>query len=186
MKRIAILLALAALPLYGLLAQDSKEAARQEKKEQRKKEQQQLDSASYSKAVEALSAQTWVLEANTIRGKRGYVHQVSSILNFVMVENGKGTVQLASPRGAGYNGLGGITVEGNISAYQLDTDKRGNVNVRFFVMGVGINATILVTLYAYSNRAEATIEPNTWGRKITYSGNLLPFDDSAVYKGFAL
>lgn len=186
MKRIAILLALAALPFYGLMAQDSKETSRQEKKEQRKKEQQQIDSASYSKAVEALSAQSWVLEANTIRDKRGYIHQVSSMLNFVMVENEKGTVQLASPYKWGYNGLGGITVEGSISAYRLETDKKGNVSVSFYVMGVGINATITVTLYAHSNQAEATIEPNTWGRRITYSGNLFHFEDAGVYKGFSL
>jgi hypothetical protein len=186
MKRIATLLALVVLPVAGLLAQDIKELKHQEKKELRKKEQQQYDSTSYANAIEALSAQTWVLEAYMLRGKRGNTFQVNSTLNFVMVNKGKGTVQLGSPYRAGYNGLGGITVEGNISGYKLETDKHGNVSVRFMVVGIGINAEIFINLNVNSNRAEADISPNTWGRRITYIGNIIPLEDSNVFKGMPL
>jgi hypothetical protein len=186
MKRIATLLALVVLPVAGLLAQDFKELTPQERKELRKKEQQQLDSTSYANAVEALSAQTWVLEAYTIQGQRGNLYFVNSTTNFVMMDKDRATVQLASPYRAGYNGLGGITVEGSISGYKLETDKHGNVSVRFMVIGVGINAEIFITLDVNSNRGEAYISPNTWGRRITYRGNIVPLEDSSVYKAMPL
>lgn len=187
LKKIAATLAMVVLPTISLLAQeDFKELTPQERKELRKKEQQQLDSTSYAKAVEAISAQTWVLEANTIQGRRGNLYFVNSITNFVMLDKETATVQLASPYRAGYNGLGGITLEGRISGYKIETDKKGFVYVRFMVIGVGINAEIFVTLDPNSNVADAVISPNTWGRRITYRGNIVPLDDSSVYKAMPL
>ena len=186
MKRAFVVLAMVVLPIFSLLAQDFKELSRQEKREWRRKQQQAQDSAAYNHAVKALNTQDWVLEAYSIQGQRGNVYQVNSTTNFVMVNGNTGTVQLASPMGAGYNGLGGITVQGNISGYQLSTDKRGNVNVNFIVMGVGINATISITLFTGSNQAQAIVSSNTWGRQITYQGYLYLREDSNVFKGFAL
>lgn len=186
MKRALTVLALIILPVIGLLAQDFREMSRQEKRQVRKQIRAAADSASYQKAVEALNTQDWVLEANMIQGQRGNVFQVNSITNFVMVNGSTGTVQLASPVRAGYNGLGGITVQGNISGYQMSTDKHGNVNLNFNIIGVGINATIFVTLYNNSNQAQALVSSNTWGRQITYLGNIYLRQDSNVFKGFSL
>lgn len=187
LKKIAATLALVVLPTISLLAQEEfKELTPQELRELRKKEQQQLDSANYAKSVEALSAQTWVLEAYTIEGRRGNRYYVNSMLNFVMVEKETATLQLSSPLRAGYSALNSVTVEGRISGYKIETDKKGYVSVRFMVMGVGINAEIFVTLYPNSNRAEAMISPNTWGRRIAYHGFIVLPEDSAVFKGMPL
>lgn len=184
LKQLAATLALAVLPAISLLAQeDFRELTPQERRELRQKEQQQLYSASYAKAVEALSAQNWVLEAYTIQGQRGNLYHVNSTLNFVMVEDETATLQLSSPLRAGYSALNSVTVEGRIRDYQITTDKKGYVNVSFMVIGYAINADIRVSLYPNTNRAEASISPNTWGRRITYRGFIVPLEDSSVYKG---
>ena len=110
LKQLAATLALAVLPAISLLAQeDFRELTPQERRELRQKEQQ-LDSASYAKAVEALSAQNWVLEAYTIQGQLGNLYHVNSTLNFVMVEDETATLQLSSPLRAGYSALNSVTV----------------------------------------------------------------------------
>lgn len=184
MTRITKLLVLV-LPLIGLLAEPIQGQTRQDKKAQRKKEQQVFDSTSHANAIQALKDKQWVLEANNIQNSRGRMAFVNSNVNFVMVDNDEATVQLGSPYRAGYNGLGGITLEGRINSYKMETSKKGEITVRFFVLGSGINAEVVVRMFSTANVAEAEIMPNTWGRRITYRGVILPQEESNVFKGIA-
>lgn len=182
-----IVIICAILVLTGaLFAQGGPGLTRKERKEVRREQQRIVDSTFYAKALLGLNNHDWVLEANSIQSKRGMTYQVNGITNFVMVDKDRGTVQLASPVRAGYNGLGGITLDGNISSYKVSSDKKGNVSVEFYILGVGINATIFVSLYAGSNRAQVTVSSNSWGSRITYNGTIFLREESSVFKGFAL
>lgn len=186
MSRVIVMICAILFTSGGISAQDVDNLSKKEQKKLRKEQQRVEDSLVYDKSVRAINEKDWVLEAYSIQSKRGMTYQVTGNTNFVMIADTRGTVQLASPMRAGYNGLGGITVDGNISDYKVSSDKKGSLYVEFFILGVGINATVLVSLYPGSNRAQVTISSNTWGQRITYNGYIYPREESNVFKGFAL
>ena len=133
------------------LAQTSKEAraARREmlkkEREARKALEAQQDSIAYLKAVEAMKAGSFVLEANNVSFPNGVSRFVSSNTNYVQVDNGEGIVQTAFNNFAytpGPNGLGGVTVEGDISGLQMKQDKDGNYYYSYTIQGMAISATV--------------------------------------------
>lgn len=155
-----------------------------QRKEQKRLEAIQ-DSINHVKAVYALENQNFVLEANQLQFKRGRSAFVSSSTNFVSLSDGRAVVQIASYRGGGPNGLGGITVEGRASALNIKTDKKGTVFFSMNVSGVGISASVRITLYKGSNNASVDVSPNFHSNRITLNGKLLPSSESTVFKGFS-
>ena len=116
-------------------AQTSKEAraARREAMKQeraaRKALEAQQDSIAYLKAIQALKTGAFVLEADNIMFPSGIVRYVSSNTNYVQVDDGEGIVQTAFSNftfSPGPNGLGGVTVQGKISGWEMKEDKDGN------------------------------------------------------------
>ena len=83
----------------------------------------------------------------------------------------------------GPNGIGGVTVDGSTSDMQITTDKKGNVNCQFSIQGIGISAQIFITLTNGGNNASVTISPNFNSNTMTLSGNLVPLDQSSIFKG---
>ena len=83
----------------------------------------------------------------------------------------------------GPNGIGGVTVDGSTSDMQITTDKRGNVNCQFSIQGIGISAQIFISLTNGGNNATVTISPNFNSNTMTLSGNLVPLDQSSIFKG---
>ena len=82
-------------------AQTSKEAraARREalkkERQERKALEAQQDTVAYLKAVEALKAGSFVLEADFVTFPNGITRYVSSNTNYIQVDNGEGIVQTA-------------------------------------------------------------------------------------------
>ena len=87
---------------------------------------------------------------------------------------------------SGFNGMGGITVEGRISQYERKTDKRGNVYLTMGVLGNGISAQLFITLWAGGNKASVSVQQNFYSGRITLNGVMVPFEESEVFKGMAL
>ncbi|MBQ4588428.1 MAG: DUF4251 domain-containing protein [Bacteroidaceae bacterium] len=173
-------------------AQTSKEAraARREalKKERdaRKALEAQQDSIAYLKAVEALKTGSFVLEANNVTFPNGITRYVSSNTNYVQVDNGEGIVQTAFSNFAyspGPNGLGGVTVQGNISGLKIKEDKDGNYFYSYTIQGIAISATVFITLTGGTNQASVNISPNFNNNNMTMTGVLLPLDESDVFQG---
>lgn len=144
----------------------------------------QQDSVAFSEALMALKEGNWVLEASNINFFSGITRFVSSNTNYISCEDGEGTIQTAfnnftySP-----NGLGGITVQGNISGQQMTVDKDGNVYYNFSIQGIAISATVSLTLTGGTNQASATVNPNFTGRTITFDGYLVPYSQSTIFEG---
>lgn len=176
----------AMIVLLGAIAAN---AQTKEDRDARRKEQKRLeavqDSINHVKAVYALENMDFVLQADQLQFKRGRSAFVSSSTNFVSLSDGKAVVQVASYRGGGPNGLGGITVEGRASGMNIKTDKKGTVYFSMNVSGVGISASVRITLFKGSNNASVEINPNFHSNRITLSGNLLPYSEAGVFKGFS-
>ena len=193
MKKVLFLTALLLIGFTATtLAQSSKEA-RAAKREAIKKEREarraleaQQDSIAYFKAVEALKAGAFVLEADNVTFPNGVTRYVSSNTNYVQVDNGEGIVQTAFSNFAytpGPNGLGGITVQGQISGLKMNMDKDGNYFYNYTIQGVAISATVFITLTGGTNQASVSISPNFNNNNMTMTGLLLPLDESDVFQG---
>lgn len=144
------------------------------------------DSAAFQKALDALKAGSWVMEADNVIFRNGMLRYVSSNTNYVAVQNGEGTVQTAfnnfiySP-----NGLGGVTVQGNVSDQQISRDKHGNAFMNFSIFGGAISATLNLTLTVGTNEASIYISPNFNGNTLTMNGTLVPYDEATVFEGIS-
>lgn len=193
MKKVLFLTTLLLLSFtVTTFAQTSKEAraARREalkkEREARKALEAQQDSVAYFKAVEALKTGSFVLEANYVSFPNGITRFVSSNTNYVQVDNGEGIVQTAFSNFAyspGPNGLGGVTVEGNISDLKIKEDKDGNYYYSYSIQGIAISATVFITLTGGTNQASVNISPNFNNNNMTMTGVLLPLDESDVFQG---
>lgn len=160
-----------------------REAWKKERKERKALEAQQ-DSVSYYQAIEALKSGSFVLEADNVVFRNGIMRFVSSNTNYVEVNNGEGVVQTAfnnfmySP-----NGLGGVTVQGNVSDISMRQDKDGNVYYNYGINGIAISATVFLVLTGGTNQASVTINPNFSGNTLTMNGYLVPYNQSDVFQG---
>lgn len=193
MKKVLFLMACLLLGFtVTTFAQTSKEA-RAARREAMKKEraarralEAQQDSVAYLKAVEALKEGAFVLEADFVSFPNGLTRYVSSNTNYVQVDDGVGVVQTAFSNFAyspSPNGLGGVTVKGNISGLEIKEDKDGNYMYSYNIQGIAISATIFITLTGGTNQASVQISPNFNGNNMTMTGRLLPLDESDVFQG---
>lgn len=186
MKKV-IVMALAAVLFVGTGCSSTQSLEENANKEAKKEAQKAMDQALFEEAQQAIEDKAFTLEADRVIFKRGSNVFVSSNTNFVMVNNDKASVQVAfNVPASGANGLGGITVDGRVSSYEMKTDKKGNVYLSMNVMGTGISARVEITLLQGSNNANVTITPNFNSNRLTLSGKLLPLEKSNVFKGQSL
>lgn len=142
------------------------------------------DSVLHAVAVQALKENKFVVEADRLIFKQGDVAYVNSNTNFIKVDGEKGTVQVAfnNTPFAGPNGIGGITVDGRVSGIKVKESKRGIVTYSFNVQGSGISAQVFLTLNRGNNQATVNVSPNFNSRNLTLSGELVPLEESTIFK----
>ena len=146
--------------------------------------EQRQDSVAYASALKALKSGNWVLEADNLNFANGVMRFVSSSTNYISCNAGEGVIQTAysnftySP-----NGLGGVTVQGDVSGVQMSVVAVGNVYCNFSIQGSTVSATVSLTLTAGTNQASATVNPNFSGQSLTFDGYLVPYERSTVFQG---
>lgn len=161
--------------------------AREEKRRQEKALEAIQDTIAFNNAVQALKDGSYVVEANNVIFKNGIMRFVSSNTNFISVNNGEGIVQTAfnnffySP-----NGIGGVTVKGSVSDVRMKKDKDGNIFYSMSINGVAISATVDIVLTGGTNQVSATVNPDFSGNTLTFTGILVPYDQSNVFTGTTL
>ncbi len=156
------------------------------KKEQRAL-QNRIDSVYWDEALAAVKDTAFTLEADKVVFKYGQIAYVNSNTNFVSVNKNEATVQVAfNVPFSGPNGIGGVTVQGSVSGYKIETDKKGTTLVSMNVMGAGISAQIWITMYEGSHDASVEISPNFNSQRLTLNGVILPLHKSTVFKGRTL
>ena len=148
------------------------------------KREQQLAEAAEKNAIVKLMLEhgTFVLEADRLRDARGNQVNVSSMINFVAIDSIHAVIQVGSNSYVGANGVGGFTVEGPVSKYEVEySEKRGTWSVSYHVRSTSGNYDVRMSVFG-EGRAEATVS-SSWPGRITYSGYLYPPGVSKVYKG---
>ena len=195
MKKFIALLALVLVSASTMMyAQESNAAIRRadrkaERDAERAKlraEEQVQDMAAYQQAVQALKNKQFVLEANQVIFRNGMSSFVTSNTNFVLMNGNRATVQTAfNTPYPGPNGIGGVTVDGNSSDMKMNIDKKGNVNCSFSVQGIGISAQVFINMSSGNNNASVSISPNFNNNNLTLNGNIVPLDQSNIFKGRA-
>lgn len=143
------------------------------------------DSIQHVQAIIAIRNGSWALEASNITFNNGATNFVTPSTNYVSINNGTGTIQTAFDNTNVYspNGLGGITLEGNISNEELQVDNEGNVYYSYSILGSNVSATVSVVITANSNQATANINPNFSNRTMMMSGYIYPYNEAGVFEG---
>jgi len=187
MKKIIVFM-MAIMMSMASFSQEKQVVSKKEKKalekEQRKAEREKADAERREIVALMLEHQRFVLEANYVGDGRGQRVPVSSLINFIIVDSNSVVLQLGSNFGIGINGVGGITVEGKITKYEVQKRERKK-SASYYVMlyitsSAGIyDISMNVSELGYT---DATVRGNVSGQ-LTYSGELIPIKLSNVYKG---
>ncbi len=184
MRRFVLFTVLLSLSLVTWGQQDDKnKLTRKERREIHKQQQKELSEQMAKSLSIAIDEKRWVLEANTLANKRGASINVNSSLNFIAVEGEIAFVQLGSNAGIGQNGVGGISVRGNITKYDVKkNDKKGTYFITLYVSSAIGSFDIRLDCNSDGQIASASIQGNTSAR-VQYRGIIVPVQSSTVYKG---
>ncbi len=145
------------------------------------------DSIAGVQAAAAVKNCDFVLEADQVTFKNGNTVFVNSSTTFISVKGNRAVVQISpSNYAAGPNGVGGVTVDGNITGMQRMVGKKGETTISFNVTGIGINAQVEVYMTPGTNQASATIYPNFNSNTIWIEGTIVPYENSDVFEGMSL
>ncbi len=145
------------------------------------------DSIASIQGIAAIKNKDFVLEADNVTFRNGNTVFVNSTTNFISVKGNRAVVQISpSNFASGPNGLGGVTVDGAISGYQVTTDKKGRVNLSFNVSGIGISAQIDLYIVPGSSYSQATVYPNFNSNTLWVSGTIVPYENSNIIEGSSL
>ena len=172
----------------NMTLKEKEDAWRAERLKKRAKEQRMVfvnDSIQHVQAIVAIRNGSWALEASSITFNDGNTNYVTPSINYVSINNGTGTIQTAFDDTNVYspNGLGGITLEGNIINEELNVDREGNVYYNYMIQGSNVSATVNVVITPNSNQATANITPNFTNRSMMMSGVIYPYSTAGVFQG---
>ena len=150
---------------------------KKERKERIKKDKEIVDSIYHLKAESAADDGYFVLQATEVRNSYGqYELGLNDNTNFLLMQGDKGIFQVAfNNMNAGANGLGGVTLHGNISHKELKLDKKGNTIITYTMVGRRMNASVTITLFKGSDQAIADVYPTLGNGRISLRGRLVPY-----------
>lgn len=189
MKRIPILLVVVfSLVVVECNAQSFKEQREAKKKEKAEKKavKQEEARANTVKLLELVKTQSFVLEANTLYGKSGVSYPLSPNINFVGFDGKNSTIQLAFNGLVGWNGIGGVTIDGTIVKMEVKENNKG--------LGFTINATVrqkvggvVTMIFRVSSDGSALVNMSgSFGERLSFQGYIVSLSNTSVYKGTTL
>ena len=159
------------------LTKEEKKALKNAKKEE-KTRQKELALSTYT---QLLHNKEWVVEAHTVYNKAGGSIQMDPTINFVGVKDDLVVVQLSFSNLIGWNGVGGITVEGKPGKYEVKSEKNA-VSLRMSAMGSAMGPVDIFLTVSGDGTGRATVSGN-FGERITFAGYFVSLNDSRVFKG---
>lgn len=190
MKRLAFLLLLLLFTVNFYSQEEpvlSKKEQRKLAKEQKKAKRAEEDEKARELTKIMVENHRFVLEADYVGNKTGQRVPVASNLNFVIIDSTKSTLQLGGYQGIGVNGVGGVTVDGHITKYELKKveTKRGYFYSLIINLMTSIgNYDITLSISELGN-ADAIVRGSVSGQ-LRYYGRLVPLGLSRIYKGSSI
>lgn len=186
MKRI-VFLTIAAMLTFSAFSQEENSVERKAAREAERAERQRLSNIqaeAKARLVDSLiSKRNFLLTADYLGDSYGNRVVVDSKVNFIIVDSARVIIQTGSMNSMGYNGLGGLTTDGNITRYEVTRigKDKSSYSITLMVMtSVGMY-DILINVSPDGN-ATATLSGNTGGRLIYY-GDLGTVKGSRIYRG---
>jgi hypothetical protein len=169
--------------LFGSLsAQEIVKNERDLKKELKKARRDSIANNDYQKLCNMVDSSAFVLEADYLVTQRGYRVQVSTDLNFIMIDSTYAVMQTGSNTAVGYNGMGGITVEGKVTSWKVTKDdKNKSLFIKMEVMSDMGVFSILIDVSS-SGRASGRLT-SLWPGQLTWDGYMVPLEPSKTFKG---
>lgn len=188
MKKSALVIALISLFAGGLFAEGgpTKEEWKNMSKAEPKAYRQAELTKQQEETIAILESQKWVLEADRLQDRYGETYNIQSNINFIGVAEESATVQLGSSHHVGTNGVGGVTVDGRITKYDVKENKKANSGavVILHVSGTAGHANVMIHV-SPNGMASATLS-GIDGTRLTYHGDIVALEQSRVYKGTTL
>ncbi|NME71489.1 DUF4251 domain-containing protein [Flammeovirga aprica] len=165
------------------LAKKKAKEERKKAKELAKKQAKAEEEARYQMAFEAMKNQSFVLQAHQVYDRYGNIAQVTNTINFVKMEGETCVVQLGFEGIVGFNGVGGITLDGTISDLKVKENEHGGLQMTFNVQGSMMMAQVRINLNGSDNWADATVRAQTDNTEVKFRGNIIPTNLSSIYQG---
>ena len=170
----------------GSISAQSSSADRKAAKKAKKEQEQKLALENTDRLYNLIESKQFVLEANTLFDRSGMSFQLNSNTNFVGFDGKNSTIQLAFDQLVGWNGVGGITMDGTIESVEVKKGKKD----------VGITATINVRpksggmvrmVFRSSSEGNARVDlSGAYGDKFSFQGRVVSLAETTVYKGTPL
>ena len=181
MLRKIFIIALMSICVAGAYAQE-----KSDKKAKAKRDTHSESTAEYAMAMKALTDTSFIVGFDKVYYNDGGSSFLNSRTNFLSVNGNHGTLQLiVDPSVFGNNGLGGVTVDGNISDIKTQTNKRGVTNYRMNLNGHSISCNITISIAPGSHEVRTEIVTTFEGNRISLDGILTPYVSTNIQKGRA-
>ena len=163
---------------FGILAAQEN-LSKAEKKALRKEEK----ISHYNKLTEFLVHQSFVVEGNIFvdrYGRRAFANQST---NFLILEEEQGTIQLALNNGFGYNGLGGITLSGKLTSFDIKRRAPDQpISIQGRLVGTGLGVIDFFLDIDVDERVTARFS-SQYGHRFQLIGNLFSLEETIPYIG---
>lgn len=167
--------------------QEPSKADKAKEKQERQAEKKAQLQESYDSIVAAIDRREFAIEVYQFSDRYGQTVPVSTVTNFVSVEDSLATVQLVFPGSVGGpNGLGGITSEGRVTKLEVTRTKPGvALSFQLRVFGNSLaTADMFVTVGADGT---ATIRySGQYGGQFSLQGYFRNLAEARIYKGMPL
>ena len=159
------------------LTKEEKKAMRKAKKEEDKRKREEA----LKSFEEYAENREWVVEAYMVFDKQGQSFQMDPSINFVSVAGEETVIQLSFNGIMGWNGVGGITLEGKIGKYEHSADGK-SVSITMTAMGSALGIVDIFLSVTGDGNGRVTVSGN-WGDRITFQGKFVSLEESSVFKG---
>jgi len=152
-------------------------------KEEKKAKREAEFKAAKETNLAIVQTQRWVLESGILYDRSGQSFILNSTLNFVMLDGDQTTIQLDLNALSGWNGVGGITFGGRVTKYEINEGKDNKpFSVKIRSQGAMQGSVDLDLSVSSAENVRCNVR-GTQGDRLTFSGRLVPLDESVVYKG---
>jgi hypothetical protein len=139
----------------------------------------------YRATEKLIDSTSFVLTADFLSNRRGYRRLVVPMLNFIEVDSSQAIIQTGNSSGMGYNGVGGLTISGKITKWNVSKD---TVHKTFMIRMSVSSALGFYDVFMNVNstgKTTATLTGTTRG-EIIFEGNLCPLKQSGTFEGSSL
>lgn len=164
------------------IAQTDKKEQRKTERAEKKRRKEEVRQERMSLIKELTEDRSFVLEAHSVSGRRGVSFQVSPVTNFVMIEGNQVVLQTGNNFGFGYNGVGGITLEGTIKDYEVISKRKNSISVLLhFSEPVFGHSSLNIDIH--ENGVASARMIGSQGSRINFQGQFVPLESSRVFEG---